>query len=443
MRHYIVFIIALAAAVGLHAQPLNLSLQECRQMALQYNEKIKIADNAVEKARLDRQIAFAQYLPKVDGSFTMLHMQDQDLLEVGDVLGVSLQTRGTFLAGVNVSMPLYAGGQLTAANRLARIGQTVSEEKLRRERMQVIADVDNAYYTLVSVRSKVQMLEAYARQMQGLYDQVQLAVDVQMATTNDLLRVSTKQNEVSYQLQKARNGQQLCSLALAYAIGADLEQTIVPTDTVFMEQGARSNGQDTNEDFSSRPDLLLLQQQVKASEVEVKRARSGYLPTLALVGNYSYHDNLKLKGALNLPGGTNFDYSHTFRGGSPHALLSLRVPVFHWGAELKRVKKAKLSLADSQLQLQQMERGMRVEVRRAVQNVTDSRRMVETATLGREQADENLRVMRQKFDNQLCTMTDLLDAQSQWQQARSNLIEAQTQLKIYETEYLRVTGRLE
>ena len=62
---------------------------------------------------------------------------------------------------------------------------------------------------------------------------------------------------------------------------------------------------------------------------------------------------------------------------------------------------------------------------------------------GAAEADENLRVMQQKYDNQLCTMTDLLDAQSQWQQAHSNLIEAQTQLKIYETEYLRVTGRLE
>ena len=114
-----------------------------------------------------------------------------------------------------------------------------------------------------------------------------------------------------------------------------------------------------------------------------------------------------------------------------------------WKAELKKVKKAKLNLNDSQLQLQQLERSMRVEVRRAVQNVTNAQLMVETATIGTQQGDENLRVMQQKFDNQMCTMTDLLDAQSQWQQARSNLIEAQTQLKIYETEYLRVTGLLE
>ena len=419
-----------------------LSLQDCRKMALENNEKITTANNAVEKSKLDRQIAFAQYLPKVDGSVTMIQLQDQDLLEIGDVLGLQLQTRGTYLAGINVTLPLYAGGQLTAANRLARIGQTVSVEQLRKARMQVIADVDNAYYTLVSVGSKVQMLEAYARQIQGLYDQVKLAADVQMATENDLLRVATKQNEISYQLQKARNGQQLCGLALANIIGADFEQTIVPTDTV-LTVATQSQQTGLSEDISARPDLLLLQQQVKANEVLVKKERSNYLPTLALIGAYSYHDNLKLKGELNLPSGKSLGYDHTVRGGSPYAMLALKVPVFHWGAELKKVKKAKLSLSDSQLQLQQLERSMRVEVRKAVQNITDGERMVETATVGRRQADENLRVMRQKYDNQLCTMTDLLDAQSQWQQAHSNLIEAQTQLKIYETEYLRVTGRLE
>lgn len=421
-----------------------LSLQDCRRLALEYSEKIKTADNAVEKAKLDRQIAFAQYLPKVDGSLTMVHTKNIELLDQ-EFLGLSLQTRGTYLAGISLTQPLYVGGQITSANRLAKIGQTVSEEQLRKTRMQVIADVDNAYYTLIAVHSKVQMLEAYARQMQELYDQVKLATSVQMATENDLLRIATKQNEVSYQLQKARNGEQLCGWALANVIGTDLEQTIIPTDTIFNSQASIQNSQISglSEDFSSRPDLLLLQQQVKASEVLVKKARSNYLPTVALMGRYSHYDNLKLKGGLTLPGINLPGINHTINGGNPMALLSVSLPIFHWGAELKKVKKAKLDLSDAKLQLQQNERGMRVEVHQAVQNVIDSQRMVETATVGRQQADENLRVMRQKYDNQLCTMTDLLDAQSQWQQARSNLIEAQTQQKIYETEYLRVTGRLE
>ena len=428
----------LSSSVFSQGECISLSLADCRQMALEQNEKIKTAQNAVDKAKLDRQIAFAQYLPKLDGSFTLVHMKNIDLLDQ-DLIGLSLQTRGTYLAGITITQPLYVGGQITAANRLANIGQTVSQEQQRKTRMQVIADVDNAYYTLIAVRSKVQMLEAYEKQMQSLYDQVKLATDVQMATENDLLRISTKQNEINYQLQKARNGEQLCGLALANVIGSDFEKTIIPTDTVL----TASVPEQLSEDFSTRPDLLLLQQQVKASEVLVKKSRSNYLPTVALVGRYSHYNNLKLKGGLNLPEIGSFGFDHTISGGNPMALLSISLPLFHWGAELKKVKKAKFDLSDAKLQLQQNERGMRVEVRRAVQNVTDSQRMVETAIVGRQQADENLRVMRQKFDNQMCTMTDLLDAQSQWQQARSNLIEAQTQQKIYETEYLRVTGRLE
>ena len=51
--------------------------------------------------------------------------------------------------------------------------------------------------------------------------------------------------------------------------------------------------------------------------------------------------------------------------------------------------------------------------------------------------------MQNRYSASMAPLTDLLDAQSQWQQAESNLIEAQTQYKIYETAYLRATGQLE
>lgn len=438
MKRYITLMIALVAATSLQAQnipgqTLNLSLQECRQMALENNETLKTAGNAVERSNLDRQIAFAQYLPKIDASLTGLYMKDQD------IIALTLQTRGAYLAGVNITLPLYTGGRIKAANRLAKIGQAVSEEMLRKARMQVIADVDNAYYTLISVSSKVEMLEAYSRQMQGLYDQVKLGVDVQMATSNDLLRITTKQNEILYMLQKARNGKQLCQLALANAIGTDFDKTIVPTDTSLVFCSASG----LSEDLTLSPDITLLKQKVLASEAQVMNARANYLPTIAVVGSYSHYDNIKIKGDFGTLGNIPLQFNRTLSGGSPYALLSVQVPIFHWGAEFKKVKKAKLDYQDSQLQLQQYERAISIAVRQAVLNINDGKAMLETADFGQQQADENLRVMREKFDNQLCTLTDMLDAQSQWQQARSNFIEAQTQLKIYETEYLRITGRLE
>ena len=424
-------IIAICLSAGASAQPM--SLQDCRRLALEHNEQMQTADNAVRQAELDRQIAFTGYLPQLDGQLTGVYMKDTEMT------GMTLQMRGAYMAGLTLTQPIYVGGKITTGNRLATVARDISEEQRRQTHMQLVADVDRAYYTLLAVGAKVRMLEAYAQQMQGLYDQVSLSVRAQMATENDLLRIATKQNEISYQLQKARNGLQLCQLSLANIIGGNATADITPVDTILTVTPPTM----LSEDIGNRPELRLLEKQVEARDLQVRMARANYLPTVALSLGYTYYDNIKLKGVTLLPDNTPYSYTEKFDGTSPMALLSVSVPVFHWGAEFKKVKKAKLDADNALLQLQQNERGMRIEVRQAVQNVTDGYRMVETARIGQQQADENLRVMRQKYDAQMATMTDLLDAQAQWQQARSNRIEAETQYKIYETEYLRVTGSLE
>ena len=100
-------------------------------------------------------------------------------------------------------------------------------------------------------------------------------------------------------------------------------------------------------------------------------------------------------------------------------------------------------LATPDLRLQLGDRLTVVGEAQAIRNVEDGYRMIRTAELALSQAEENLRVMRNRHAAQMAPLTDLLDAQSQWQQAASNRIEAQTQYRIYETEYLRATGRLE
>ena len=221
-------------------------------------------------------------------------------------------------------------------------------------------------------------------------------------------------------------------------IGADLESKIIPMDTIL----TIVTPHDLDEDISYRPEVHLLEKQVEAKEQMVKIIRANYLPTAGLSLGYTYYNNLKVKGTSIGPDGNYYPFSQSYHDNIPMVAISVSIPLFHWGAELKKVKKAKLDVENARLSLEQNKRGMQIEVRQAILNLTDGYRMVETAQVGQQQADENLRVMRQKYDNQFATMTDLLDAQSQWQQAHSNYIEAQTQYKIYETEYLRVRGLL-
>ena len=410
-----------------------MSLVECRRLAIENNEQMKQADNDLRRAQLEKEIAFTSYLPKIDGMASAVYMVP-DL----DMMGMELQMRGMYMAGLTLTQPLYTGGKIRTGNKLAKIGVECAEQQNRKARMDVIADADNAYWTYISVRSKVKMLETYSAQMDTLLGQVEIAVKAGMGTENDLLRIGTKRSEITYQLQKARNGADLCRLALCNVTGLPFETMIVPTDTAISVAEPRA----MDGDISMRPELALLQKQVEVGEQQVKMARADMLPQLAISAGYTYYGNVKVNGMNMDATGNYIPFTQKFQDGLGLIMASVSIPILHWGENTKKVKKAKIELHNAQLDLQRNTRLLGIEARQAMQNVADGYNMVLTARQGCMQADENLRVMNEKYRASMCTLTDLLDAQSQWQQSQSNRIEAVTQYKIYQTEYLRTTGLL-
>lgn len=433
-KKIIAAVFALYGGTALFArQDLTLSLAQCREMALAHNEDLRHADNELRQSELDKAIAFANYLPKFDASLSGTYVfPDMDML------GSELQVHGMYMAGITLTQPLYAGGKLRNGNKLAAIGRDCAEETLRKTRAEVIADADNAYWTYMAVQRKVRMLDEFRAQMDALHRDVEASVVAEMATGNDLLRITAKRSEILYQLQKARNGADLCRMALCNVIGEDLETQVELTDTLIAIKAPEG----LDGDVSQRPEYKLLEKQIEAGELQVKMARADILPMVALMAGYTFYGNLKMKGMASDGMGGYIPYTQSFDDNFGMAMLSVSVPLFSWGQGLKKVKKARLDVEDYKLDLQKNMRLMSIEARQAMQNVTDGYAMVQTAGLGLEQAQENLRVMRANYENEMCTLTDLLDAQAQWQQAESNYIEAQTQFKIYETEYLRATGAL-
>lgn len=414
-------------------QPLRISLSECREMALTHSEELQQADNTIQQAKLDRKIAATAYLPKIDGAATGAYM-----LPDIDMMGMELSMRGTYMAGLSLTQPIYAGGKITTGNRLARIGEEVASEQYRMKRMDVIADADNAYWTYIAVGCKIRMLESYKAQMDTLHKQTETALSAGLATENDLLRIEAKRSEISYQLQKVKNGADLCRMSLCRIVGADFNTQIEAVDTTFII----SRPGQLDPDIASRPELHLLEKQVAAGKEQIRMARADMLPTVGLGLSYMYYGNVKLNSMVDV-GGTKVPFSQEFRDGIGMAVLSVKIPIFHWGEIHKKVRKAKYELKNAELDLQKNTKLLNIEVQQAIRNVQDGYELINTAEKGLQQADENLRVMRNRYVASMAPLTDLLDAQSQWQQAESNLIEAQTQYKIYETEYLRATGALD
>lgn len=119
-------IITLFGCTHLCAQ--SFSLAECRKMAIAHNESLKTSSNAIRQAELERQIAFAGYLPKLDCTLTGFYMKNIDMM------GMKLLTHGTYLAGLTITLPIYAGGQITAGNRLASIGKMYQKNSIAKQK---------------------------------------------------------------------------------------------------------------------------------------------------------------------------------------------------------------------------------------------------------------------------------------------------------------------
>ena len=171
--------------------------------------------------------------------------------------------------------------------------------------------------------------------------------------------------------------------------------------------------------------------------------RADFLPTVGLSIGYNYYGNIKLNSMVDVGGGMLMPYSQEFRDGIAMGLLSVKIPLFHWGEGMKKVKKARLAVDNANLDLINTSRLLELEARQAAANLSDGWNLITSSEVALEQATENLRVMQNRYNENMAPLTDLLDAQNQWHQSRSNHIEALTQYQIYRTEWLRATGRLD
>lgn len=210
-------------------QQLRISQAECREMALAHSEDLQRSENALRQAELDRKIAKTAFLPNVDASATGAYV-----LPDMDMMGMKLRMRGTYMAGINLTQPIYTGGKITTGHRLARIGEEAAAEQLRMTRMDVLVEADNAYWTYIAVGRKVRMLESYHAQMDTLYRQTAAALAAGMATENDLLRIDAKRSDIRYQLQKVQNGADLCRMSLCRIVDVNFDTQIEATDTAFV-----------------------------------------------------------------------------------------------------------------------------------------------------------------------------------------------------------------
>ena len=410
---------ALAFQLPLKAQQLY-TLEECRQMALEQNAKMKVAANKTQMAKQEKHEAVTNFFPSISLTGGAMKADDGLIQMPMGEQTMKLLDEGMF-GGAIVTMPIFAGGQIYHGNKLAKLGVELSELQLRQTQNEVTLTVDQYYWNIVVLNEKLKTLQHVSALLEKICSDAKAAVDAGIKNRNDLLQVELRKNETQSVVIDIQNNIAICKMLLAQYIGTDMNgfdvQTAVSNELSSPEQLYVNH----NERLESTVEYQLLSKAVDASKLEKRLNAGQFLPMVALQGGYLYND---------------------FMGPSQNSfvgMLNVSIPI-SWKAPFS-VRKYKLRHQNAVTEFNNGSAQLMIRMQKAQIDLSNAYQQALIARNSIEQSEENLRLNEQYYKAGTSSMSDLLQAQQLYQQSRDKYAEAYSKYEISKTEYLQATGR--
>ena len=465
-----------------------LTLDSCRAMALKNNKQMGVAKMKQEVNANLRKSARTQYLPKVNavGGYLWMNREIsllnddqkaalsnlgtnatsklQDALAplvstlpaetqakmagdmglfasalnqagTGIVDGFRTDTRNMMAGAVTVTQPVFMGGAIVAANKMANINEQMAANSLEMKKQGTLYNIDQAYWQVVSLRHKQTLAESYVALVRKLKGDVQKMIDQGVATKGDGLSVSVRVNEAEMALTQVTDGLELSKMLLCQLCGLPEEEEIVLADeerTDLNQEAAQDvTPSDPSIAFQNRPELKVLQNIVDLSRQTTNALKAGNLPTVLLTGGYMVSNPNTFNG-----------FEKKF-GGVWNVGVVVRVPVWNWGDVKYKVRASKGATAMANLELDDAREMISLQVRQSNFKVKEAQKKLTMAQSNVANADENLRMANLAFKEGTASFTTVMEAQTAWNSAQSQLIDAEIGVKLSEVELQKALGTLQ
>lgn len=424
-------------SVSSFAQNLNnaktYSLEQCINEAVNNNLKLRNADKQILMSAEQRKEAYTNYFPTVS-AMGLGYMADKGLvqMDLGGGMAMSLLKHG-YNASVTAMQPIFAGGQIVNGNKLAKVGEDVSRLQRELTENEIRLNTENYYWQAVMLKEKLKTIDQVEKQLIEVKKDAQAAVDAGIRNRNDLLQVQLRHNETRTTRIQVENGLQTVCDLLAQMMGhpgesidvCDLMGTsnkgktslsILPESPQQLYVSPESALHQTNE-------YQLLDKQVEAGELQYKLSVGKNLPSVAVGGGYIYN-HLMDKSQNNLIG-----------------MLTVNVPISSWWGGSHDMKRKKLEIANAIDNKQNQSELLIIRMRKAWNDLGDAYKQVAISQESIEQSEENLRLNTDYYQAGTSTISDVLDAQTLYQQSRDQYVESIAKYEVKKREYLQATGR--
>ncbi|MFO8068275.1 MAG: TolC family protein [Bacteroidales bacterium] len=469
-----------------------LTLEESINLALENNLGIKMAEEYASATTSIRKASFTKFFPSIDitGNYTRFNkelslLQDDLLLPVVPVSAIDPTTgevdpnrlfnpnisppptgvvfkpnssdyytdsdgnpvfyrytwipqefmtfgqKNTYLLNVGLIQPVFTGGKIKAQYNMSKNFENMFDSKMRLEIAEVVFETKELFLTLLSIQEKRKLAEKYYEMLSALAEDVENIYEEGLILKNDLLKVRVKLNEADLMLLKANNGVKLAAAALKRNIGISIEDSIIVDHELIVSKSFASMEGLVEEALQNRPELDMAKSVVNFSENLVKMAKSRYYPDIAFSANYFFANPNPYNGFAN-----EFGHDYTFG-------VTMRIPVYDWNEKGHMLSAARHGKKAQELKFEDAISLIELEVTKLYYDLTEAISEVSLRESSLNEAEENLSFAKDSYEEGTITAASMLEAQTIWQEAQSEYIEAKANYQIAAAKLNKALGRME
>jgi outer membrane protein TolC len=381
----------------------TLTLNQAIDLGLQNSKLLKGSQAKIDEATAVLKQAEQNKLPdfKITGSYVRLNSANVDVKTQSSSGGGSGSGGGTpkvsqAIYGIaNASLPIYAGGRINYGIESAKYLQQAASLDAEEDRDLVIQNTIEAYANLFKATTAMRLVKENLQQSQERERELSNLEKNGLLARNDLLKAQLQSSNIELGVLDAENNWKLATVNMDLMLGLPAStELLLDTTGIERKEDSRVLDDYLQAAYKSRKDAEALSLRKKAASTGVKAVKAEKLPAIALTGGYIAADIpkvLSITNALNLGVGVSYNMGSLWKN---------KAKVQEAEAKVRELQ-ANEAIVNDNIQLQ---------VNKSYLTLLSQRKKIEVNAKAMEQANENYRIVKNKFDNNLATTSDLLEA---------------------------------
>ena len=424
-KKHTILTIAVLQAILAYGQVKTITLDQARQIALERNLDVSQAQNNVEAAQASVLAATGSYLPTLSASMTWDRSQtDSKNLYFDQITNtfkpVGLETGTRLQTGATLGYTIFDGFAREGNRKRASANSVASEQTAARTRQAIVFQVESEYLNVLRNEQLVKVSEENLKRDNRQLERITESNRVGALSLADVYRQQSQVAADELNLITAQNNYGKAKADLVSLMGLDVSEDYTISDPAISTEIAQSeldssmlqyrNFRELSERaVAHRPDYQAATESFNAADAGVTSARSGYFPSIGASAGYG----------LNGEAFSSLKNTKVFNLG-----LSLRWNIFDGFGTNQVLQAAQIQKRNAELSLQQSQRNINVEVKKALLDLDAARKQYEVSLKGLVSSTQDHRIAEERYNLGAGTLLDLLIANANLVNAQANKVNA-------------------